>query len=393
MAFTADYITAQLDNSLFNSSYQSYTGGAVYFNPGINALLKIGLSDVMNDVRITGGFRLGLDFNSNEYMAVVDLLKGRLDKQVAFYRQSRVYSVNDISVERVHMHDIKYITKYPFNDLAALKGTMEFRTDRTVTVSTDDKALRKPNTNNYWLSPKLDYVFDNTVPKGLNLYNGTRYKVFAEMFYKLNKPAQTVYIAGFDFRHYQKIHRQIIWANRLSASASLGKQKLLYYLGSEDNAIVPSNNFNYDISIDQTQDYVFQTLASPMRGFKQNIRNGNNFALLNSELRIPLFQYLLNRPLRSDFIRNFQVVGFFDAGTAWAGSSPYKKDNSLNIQTVTQGPVTITVVQQIQPVVAGYGFGLRSRLVGYFVRADWAWGVDDKQTQPGIFYLALGLDF
>jgi outer membrane translocation and assembly module TamA len=106
-----------------------------------------------------------------------------------------------------------------------------------------------------------------------------------------------------------------------------------------------------------------------------------------------LFQYLLNRPLRSDFIRNFQVVGFFDAGTAWAGSSPYKKDNSLNIQTVTQGPVTITVVQQIQPVVAGYGFGLRSRLVGYFVRADWAWGVDDKQTQPGIFYLALGLDF
>ncbi len=393
LAFSPDYLITQLDNSLFNSTYQSYTGGAVYFDPGLNLLLKVGMSDLMNDVKITGGIRVSGDFNSNEYLALVDLMKGRMDKQIMFYRQARIVTTDDNEIQKVHTHDIKFVNKYPLNDLTALKGTIDLRTDRTAYLSTDVSALKKPNETNYWISPKLEYIFDNTIKKGLNLYNGMRYKLFAEMFYKINSPHYTTYIAGFDVRHYQKVHRQIIWANRFSASSSFGKQKLLYYLGSEDNAIVPGSNFNYNISIDNSQHYVFQTLASPMRGFKQNIRNGNSFALFNSEIRMPLFQYILNRPIRSDFVRNFQVVGFFDAGTAWTGKSPYGDENSLNVQTVNQGPVTVTVIKQIQPIVAGYGFGLRTRVFGYFVRADWAYGIDDKQIQPVIFYLSLGLDF
>jgi len=230
----------------------------------------------------------------------------------------------------------------------------------------------------------------------LNLYNGTRFKIFAEAFRKINKPEKMVYIIGADFRHYVKVHRQIIWANRLSASTSLGKQKLIYYLGSQDNVIVPGNNFNNEISVDKNEEYVFQTLASPMRGFKQNIRNGSSFALFNSELRIPVFQYLLNRPIRSDLIRNFQAVVFFDAGTAWSGESPFSDKNGLNEEVIGGGgsnPVTVTVIKQIQPIVGAYGFGFRSRIFGYFIRADWGFGIDDRQVQKPLFNLALGLDF
>ena len=60
-----------------------------------------------------------------------------------------------------------------------------------------------------------------------------------------------------------------------------------------------------------------------MRGFDQNIRNGNSFMVINSELRLPVFKYLLNTPTRIGIIDNFQVVGFGDVGTAWSGPSPF----------------------------------------------------------------------
>jgi len=54
-------------------------------------------------------------------------------------------------------------------------------------------------------------------------------------------------------------------------------------------------------------------------GFNQNIRNGNSFFVLNTEIRLPVFRYLSNHPIKSDFLNNFQIVTFGDAGTAWTG--------------------------------------------------------------------------
>ena len=80
-------------------------------------------------------------------------------------------------------------------------------------------------------------------------------------------------------------------------------------------------------------------------------------------------------------------------GTAWTGPSPFSDDNSLNIEIIQTPPLTITLQKQIEPVVAGYGFGLRSRVFGYYIKGDWAWGIEDSEVQDLIFYLSLGLDF
>jgi hypothetical protein len=130
-----------------------------------------------------------------------------------------------------------------------------------------------------------------------------------------------------------------------------------------------------------------------MRGFLQNARNGNSFAVINSELRLPIFRYIVNQPIKSDFINNFQVIGFGDVGTAWTGVHPYSEDNTLNTQIIQSNPFIITLRNQTEPIIGGYGFGLRSRLWGYFVRADWAWGIEDGVVQPRVFYLSLSLDF
>ena len=211
---------------------------------------------------------------------------------------------------KIHTHQAKYSVKWPFSETTCIKGTLDARQDRTVYYAYDVPTLRKPNVFEYWGGGKLEFIFDNTRKRGLNLYYGTRFKLFAEYFKQLNKNETDISILGFDIRKYTKIHRDFIWANRISASTSFGKRKLIYYMGGVDNWFSP--RFNYDTPIDLTQNYAYQTLATPMRGFTQNIRNGNSFALYNSELRLPIFRYLMNKPLKSDFLNNFQVVGFGD---------------------------------------------------------------------------------
>ncbi len=392
VAFSANYVLTQLDNNLLNETYQSYTGGAVYFYPGLNALFKIGINDLFDDYRVVGGFRLSGNLNSNEYYVSYENLKHRLDKRISFYRQARE-DFTQLSYFKIHTHELKYQVSWPFNDLMSLRGTAAYRHDRLVTLSTDQYNLLLPNAYQDWGSLRGELVYDNTVSTGLNLYNGLRYKVFGEMFREVELNNSYLAVFGADVRHYLKLHRQIIWANRFAASTSIGTQKLIYYLGSTDNAFVPTDNFNYNIQIDRSQNYAFQALATNMRGFVQNIRNGNSFALINSEVRVPIFQYLINKPIRSDFIRNFQVIGFGDIGTAWTGPSPYSKNNALFRKDYDGNPITITVTKTVEPLVGGFGFGLRSRVLGYFLRADWAWGVDDGEIQDRIFYFSLGLDF
>ena len=392
VAFSSDYFITQLDNILQNSTYQVFTGDAFYFDPGINLFVKIGVNDLMNDYRMSGGFRLSGNFDSNEYFAAYENQKKRIDKTFSFFRQAREY-VSGFSYIKVHTHEGKAQFKYPFNDLSSVRLSGSVRTDRIVTLATDIPTLVEPTQYDYWSSLKFEYVFDNTINKGLNLYNGFRYKLFVEGFRQIDQDRTFLGVVGADLRYYLKVHRQIVWANRFAASTSFGDQKLIYYMGSTDNAIVPSDIFDYTIPVDLSQNYGFQAVATNMRGFLQNIRNGSSFAVINSELRIPIFTYLLNKPIRSDFVRNFQIVGFADIGTAWTGSSPFSRDNTFNTQIISQNPVTVILDRQVDPIVAGTGFGLRTRIFGYFMRADWAWGYEDGVMRDYEFYLSLGLDF
>ncbi len=181
--------------------------------------------------------------------------------------------------------------------------------------------------------------------------------------------------------------------NRIAASTSFGHEKLVYYMGGVDNWLAPK--FDQSVYIAENQNYTYQTLVTPMRGFWQNGRNGNSFAVVSSELRIPIVKYLFNRPLRSDFFNNFQVIGFGDIGTAWTGKSPYDPENSLNTTVIaaTGNPIVVILKNHTDPIIGGYGFGVRTRLWGYFVRLDWAWGVENRNVLPRQTYISFSLDF
>ena len=396
-AFYPDKLVSQIDFSFLNASYQAFTGGAFYYNPGLNLLFKVGANDLFEDYRIVGGVRFATDFDSNEYLLSFENLKQQLDKQLVFHRQVFKNYIDSRSIVKTYTHELLASVKYPLTQTLALKGTASFRHDNSVYLSTSSENLNKPNLLKVWGGLKAELIFDNTRMLGTNLYTGMRWKVFGEAYRQINEAKSDLFVVGGDFRHYLRIHRTLIWANRIAGSGSFGRSPLIYYLGSVDNWINlnQSDNptFNETVDIDYSQNYAYQALATNLRGFSQNIRNGSNFLVINTELRWPIFRYLAGHPLGSGFLNNFQVVGFADIGTAWSGLHPFSDENAWNTEIIENGPMTITLDANREPIVMGYGFGLRAQLLGYFIRLDWAWGVENMVVQPRMFYLSLSLDF
>ncbi len=386
-------VTTQIDFSYLNQNYQPFSGSRspIYLNPGFNVLLQVGVTDLLEDYRIVGGVRLNLDLTNNEYLLSYSNLKRRIDKEIVFHRVVNEYNLQNVAFYRIFTHELFYIMKYPFSPVLALKSTLSYKYERGVFRATDVNTLSYPELYDHTASIKEELIYDNTKNLGPNLFDGTRFKIFGEYYQSIKETDANLAVVGIDYRNYQRLHRTLIWANRFAYSTSFGNNKLIYYMGGVDNWLFPE--FNQYTPVDPDQPYAYQTLATNLRGFDQNIRNGNSFAVINSEIRFPIFRYFANRPIKSDFASNFQIVGFGDIGTAWTGLHPWSNDNFLFTNNIQRPPLNITVKVQKEPVVGGFGFGARTRLLGYFIRGDVAWGVEDGKVLPAIFYLSLSLDF
>ncbi len=390
--FTTQQVTTQLDNGYMNKTYQNFDPGSpVYNNPGINGLITMAINDLFEDHHVYGGVRLSGNLNNNEYFLTYEDLSKHLDKVYSFHRRSFM-NVSGQRAVKTRTLQGKYRLIHPFSPVASLRGTFKLRNDRRTVLATEQRTLEEPTVSSDRGGLKLAYVFDNTLPLGLNLRRGLRMKFFGEYFQEFQDFEKgDMFVAGGDIRHYLRIHRNFIWANRIAGSTSFGNQKLIYYMGGVDNWFLPK--YNSETPIDDSKNFRFQALATPMRGFRQNARNGNSFALANSELRFPVVDYFKAKPIRSDFLKTLQIIGFGEIGTAWTGPDPYSEKNSFNERTIKKGPLKITIRNQREPLIGSYGFGARARLWGYFVRATWGWGVEDRRVKDPRFYISLSKDF
>ncbi len=392
--YNVSHIVTQVDFSYMNYSYQPFTNPKtpIYVNNGFNAFIKLGIMDLFEDYRLVGGVKLSPSLQNNEYVLTFSNYKNRLDVDYTFHRNVIDQYKSDNLLITHYVHEAFVKLGWPLDNIRGIRATVALSNDNAVTRATDSKTLVAPDVmlNNAIL--RLEYVYDKSRNGGLNILYGTRYKIFAEYYQPIEYLDKNMIVMGFDFRKYTKIHKTFVWANRFAGSSSLGSNRLIYFMGGVDNWM--NAKFNNNIQVDQEQPFAYQTLATNMRGFYQNIRNGNNFVLWNSELRFPPFQFFSKTPVRSQFWNNLMFVGFFDLGTAWTGMNPYSDNNSLFKKEEYRQPVLITIINQDDPLVAGYGFGLRSQVFGYYIRADWAWGVENSNVhKKAIFYFSLGKDF
>ena len=97
-------------------------------------------------------------------------------------------------------------------------------------------------------------------------------------------------------------------------------------------------------------------------------------------------------------MRDFQLIGFFDAGIAYNFANPFNKENSISQEVVSPNPnltpIVVTVNYYRNPFVFGTGGGVRTNVLGYFIRFDVGFGYNglafDKKP---MLHFSLSKDF
>ncbi|MDB5196383.1 MAG: hypothetical protein JWP88_754, partial [Flaviaesturariibacter sp.] len=426
--FFNDYLVAGLNNTVFiPSKYQAYQGppsGPISPSNGneLSGLIRLGTLDLFEDYKISGGFRIAPNLKDNDILFEFTNLKRRFDWGFTYFRSSQEVGasviVNGTQVDGLAAKTFAnyYLgrIKYALDKTRSIRATIGPRFDRAIisTQNPSDPAgvgilsLLVPDQKTTYIQSSLEYVHDNTLNPATNIWHGLRWKAYTDIFSQVDKVRSTegrfLFNAGFDARHYLPIYRNVIWAVRAAGDFSWGSQKVIYYLGGTDGWLKFGSNQKSDGTYrylnpnpvpDANIPYAYQALAVNLRGFKQNVANGNNNVVINSEVRMPVFSTFFNRPINNAFLRNFQVIQFFDLGTAWNGT--YNSIKRPNV--IYQDPnsnVSINVkAGGIGPFAGGYGFGARSTLLGYFVRFDAAWQMNGFFRGKPQTYLSLGLDF
>lgn len=414
LSFKPDFFSVKVDNSVLFTQYQSYqSGGGQYTNPSLGGMITVSLNDLMENHRFTGGFRIPINFSGLTYFMQYQNFSGRVDWGLLFLHSETYQNYNVTYTDSSNRPILqkqqlgKNITNmlqgsasYPFDRIRSVRMTLGLRQDVLNFKSEDTLSLTYdiPNKKQYWGLSRVEYVFDNSISPEMNIRKGFRYKVFGEYLYGLNNGVGGGYNAGLDFRYYTPLYKHVTFGTRVAYAHSGGKQKILYYLGGVDNWINPQYN-NY-VPASSGDNYAFQAIATNLRGYEQNTFNGNNYGVVNMEVRLPVLGTFLKRPVQSSILKNLQLIAFADAGSAWTGFVPNAENTERNYVFPSPGSTTPGQFNNVSLVLTvpgskqfglGYGAGLRTTLLGYFMRLDAAWNIDGR-TKP-IWYFSLGTDF
>ena len=415
--FKADGFSVQLDNTPLFGGLDMYMGGPYTITP-LHIGAKTNFTDVFENYRFELGLRVPLNFSGIDYYVVFENRKHMIDQKYSFYRRSRneEYTLVDSNsqnyLQSAKGRNIKHFAqaefKYPLNQYQSLRASLAMQHEQVSIIAEDLLTLlgaRKYTENRFWL--RLEYVHDNTVEIGKNMRKGSRFKAYADIFQPMRISTEQAFkvdfsgahtgALGIDWRYYVSLKDKHIFALRASGATSLGREKILYSLGGPDNWLF-SQTDNL-IPLPSTEGFAYQTLAAPLRGFSNNIRNGSSFFVLNAEFRISLAEVFNISSGKSKFMRSLQFVPFVDIGTAWQGLSPFSKDNPINTSVIdinspgSVSPIRVRINYYRQPIVMGFGAGLRAMVSSYYVKADLGFGLETGVVRSPMLQFSLGTDF
>ncbi|WP_020527485.1 hypothetical protein [Flexithrix dorotheae] len=373
---------------------------------GWGLLFEVAMTDVLENHKINAGIFFVTNLNNSNLFAEYEFLKTRLDYRARFERRN-LEIPSETFTQKYHLNMFEGSVSYPFNITTRVSFEPFFATTRY--TNTDILNLSVPDEVINYTGFNAEFIYDNSVITGVNMIQGTRMKARYEKYFGLGKTGINKGFGQFvvDFRNYQKIHKSIIFATRLSFGQFMGKAKKNYLLGGMDNWLfnkydeetqrASNNPLNTNPGANNS-DLLFVEFVTSMRGFQYNKLFGNNFMLFNGELRLPLIKYFYKGTISSKFFRNLQFVGFTDIGSAWTGVSPFNRENALNTEIIDgRDPEGFSFVARVKnfknPFLLGYGVGVRSTLLGYYTKFDVAWGLEDNRQLDPLFYLTLGHDF
>jgi hypothetical protein len=414
--FSADLGSVGFNSAVLINRYQTYGGGGgpIMLNgsTALSGLVRLSTSDLLDDIKISGAFKLGTNLKDNEWLLNYQNLKRRIDWGLTYYRNAVTAgaALVDGQGNIVAIYPARLFTNlfqgnisYPFDVAKSIRLSTGIRSDNLAVSSVDQISASLENQKTLYSVTHLEFVYDNSLVKATNIMNGLRYKVYIDWNRQVNEvqfaEGPNTFNFGFDGRYYYPIYKNFIWAGRVAGDFSWGNQKFIYYLGGTDGWLMFGDNikngreryFNSANRPANDQSYAFQSLTLNMRGFIQNVANGNNAVVINSEFRLPIMSTFFDKTVNSAFLRDFQITQFIDLGTAWNGGY-----GSIKRPTTSYSSGNVTVRKKaggVGPFAGGYGFGARSTLLGYFIRYDISWPMVGVFKGRPVQYVSLGIDF
>ncbi|MBB6459934.1 PD40 domain-containing protein [Flammeovirga kamogawensis] len=366
------------------------------FDPlmGSGLQFEVMMTDAMENHKINAGLFGTFSLSNGNFFAEYLYLRHRLDYSIRYERQT------------LEVNQQRYAKNYYEGGVSlpvSIRSRIEVQPFLTFTRYSDTsiQGLSVPDVTRAWTGFNVEYVFDNSLERGKNMLIGTRAKVRYENYVGLTSISQNFQNISIDVRRYQKVLRSMSLAMRVSAGKFFGDSPKTYRMGGMDNWAFGQmdndprgGNPESPVQPDLT-DLLFTQFTTPVRGFNWNKWEGENYMVFNAELRMPVMKFLTKKPTKSKILRDLQLVIFYDIGSAWTGVNPFEEDNALNTEEI--GPVggfDATVKNFRYPFLMGHGVGARTTLLGYYLKLDVAWGIEDgfRQTKPK-YYVTLGHDF
>lgn len=375
---------------------------------GLGVLIEAQMNDMLENYRFFGGIMSTIDLRSSDAYAEFQYLprfidfSARLDRK-SIYREPidenqnlYTYSLHRVEVgASLPLTDRTRITVKPFAAVARSVNQGLFNSPKS------SERLKTP-TNNFYAGFRSELVYDNSVTTGMNIIEGTRGKMSFTHYQGINNANNSFAQASMDLRHYQKIYKEIVFATRGFVGGFFGRSPKKYLLGGMDNWFFNKTQESGTTSEgepnplggdEENQDLLFVEYATSLRGFDYATLFGNNVILFNAELRMPLIRTLVGGPISSNFFKNMQFIAFYDIGTSWSGDPPFDSGNSVSYKIVRGGGFEAKLKNYLNPWLYSYGVGMRTVMLGYYMKFDLAWPVENFTMGDPRFYVTLGFDF
>jgi hypothetical protein len=360
---------------------------------GLGYSMDMKMNDLMENHLLKVGGYLSANIKNIDLWGEYAYLANKIDWTMRIDRKI-LDQETEVNAQKVRYNRAELKAVYPLNLQSKFSVSGMFTSNRAI----DQYNLSTPEDVSTFVGGRLTYTFDNTVHWAENLQTG--FRLFSGVEFQQSLQSQAFTRMNLDARYYLKISNSLFLASRLSASHAVGGAATQTLLGGMDNWIfIDREARNKENPLGTAgiagRDIFMCDFATSMRGFKMNKLSGNSHVLLNAELRVPLKSLIGTGYSKSQFVNSFQMVGFFDMGSAWTGSNPFSRSNGFNTNTYggNTNPFQATVTDFRNPFLFGYGLGARANIVGYFIKLDYAYGIENDEIISPLTYLTLGHDF
>lgn len=381
---------------------------------GLGISIETQMNDMLENYRFFGGLMTSVDLRNGDFFGEFQYLKSLIDFSARFDRKGiRWPAPEEVNAPQRHLYHYS-LNRFEIGASLPISDRIRFTVKpfaalaRSVDLTEEDYPSAPPvvaPVNNFYAGVKSEIVYDNSVSTGLNLIEGTRGKISFQHYQGLENQELSFSQASIDLRHYQKIYKEIVFAVRGFAGTFFGQSPKKYLLGGMDNWFFNKtkttgktsegefNPLGYPL---ETQDILFVEYATTLRGFDYANIFGNSVILANAELRVPLIRALSSGPISSNFLRNMQFIAFYDIGTSWSGKPPFSSENSVSYEEINTGPdkhFNIKIKNYLNPWLYSYGLGMRTVMLGYYMKFDVAWPVENYEVAKPRLHVTLGFDF